>query len=631
MQIKGLAKSFKEKQQERSIVSWVMDRYKSAYDMKDMLGVRQNVKLFHEYWAGENDPSEGGSSKTNIIQAIIESQVADLTQEDIDVEVFGVEISDMPFAQDVGMVCDWVWDKNKMVPKIDGAERERLVQGSVGWKVYYDEEALRGRGLITIDYCGIETMFPDPKITDPFKIQEGDFFIHTQVRPLSFFRRIFGERGKKVKAEIAMQYYDYRVLEETAIADDIVGDEAVLYEYWWKDDDLNLRLIYCTQDELLYDSRWDTEESYLEHGKYPFVIIPCYKCKGKLWGKGDVEQLIPVQNTIDDLDDQIMANARLTANNQIVVSTGCGINLKTWTNEPGLKVPCNGDINGWKQVVPYPMPMYVISRREKAFEEAELVSGRPDVLEGRRAGSLRAASAIIALQEAGQRRGNHKALMLSEGLGQVMELVVDTMKEFMTTDMVFKVTNKDKVEYKWFKGSSLKEVPELIPRNISKTKLTDEQLANPIIDQASGQELVPLTDDKGKVIHKEAFFDLKIKIGSGMPHNKSFMYQAVLELFREGIITQEEARFVLKEIISWPMIDPFNPVGTFGGRNLSPDLANMLNGQNGEQGSPTGIPSIDQLLQTAMQGQMTPQQPQFPGQLPPDLAGMVNGTAVPGM
>jgi hypothetical protein len=688
MDVKSPADTIRGKMSEQKLLDKVLERYRAAYDMKDSYNIRENIKLFNDYWSGEKE-IEDGISNTNIVQAIIESQVADLTKEDLDVEAFGVEPSDEPWAEDVEMVCDWIWYRNKMVPKIDGAERERLVQGTVGWKVYFDHDALRGKGLITIDYCGLETLFPDPKVTDPFKIQEGDFFIHVQTKPLSFFRRTFGARGKLVKPEGGFQHYDHRVLEKLEITDKVMSDQATLYEYWEKDDDLNLRLIYCTQDMILYDSHWDTKESYLEHGKYPFVLIPCYKCKGRIWGKGDVEQLISVQNVIDDLDDQIIINARQTANNQIVVGKGSGINPKTWTNEPGLKIPAT-DVSAWKQIIPVNIPMYVLSRREKAFEEAELVSGRPDVLEGRRSGSLRAASAIIALQEAGQRRGNHKSLMLAEGLTQVEELVVDTSKEFMTEETAFKITNNGQTTYKWFRPSDLKEIPVMIPFDKAKAEHEETEDFMPDIE-SNMADMVPLLDENGETMTKDADFDLKITIGAGMPHNKSFMYQATLELFREGLITQEEGREILKRVMSFPVIDPYNPQGQFTGRNLSPELANMMNGQAPEaaqggnmpdlnqllmmlqggmggqsaQGTPDmmggapqpmgmpqpmmgqqmpmqqGIPAIPdinqlmmllQLLQMlgGMQGMAQPQQmtQQMPGQLPPDLAGLVGGTNV---
>ncbi len=83
------------------------------------------------------------------------------------------------------------------------------------------------------------------------------------------------------------------------------------------------------------------------------------------------------------------------------------------------------------------------------------------MVEGRRSGSLRAASAILALQEAGSRRSNHKKLMLQDGLREVMELVLAYVKEFMTVEQAFDITEKDQTEFLWFRGSDLKAIPEL--------------------------------------------------------------------------------------------------------------------------------------------------------------------------
>ena len=47
-------------------------------------------------------------------------------------------------------------------------------------------------------------------------------------------------------------------------------------------------------------------------------MIVGYKRKGRLWGMaGDTEQLIPVQDIINSLDDQIRMNTRLMGNAQI--------------------------------------------------------------------------------------------------------------------------------------------------------------------------------------------------------------------------------------------------------------------------------------------------------------------------
>ena len=52
---------------------------------------------------------------------------------------------------------------------------------------------------------------------------------------------------------------------------------------------------------------------------------------------------------------------------------------------------------------------------------------------------------------------------------------------------------------------------------------------------------------------KIAEFDIEIHLGAGMPNNKSFIYEATIELLREGAITQEEARATLKDVLNWPI------------------------------------------------------------------------------
>jgi len=64
-----------------------------------------------------------------------------------------------------------------------------------------------------------------------------------------------------------------------------------------------------------------------------------------------------------------------------------------------------------------------------------------------------------------------------------------------------------------------------------------------------------------------------------MPNSKSFIYQSAVELARENLITQEEARLTLKEIMNWPFIDPMNPMGNFAGRNASPEQLAIANQQ----------------------------------------------------
>src|SRR5690606_17273242 len=125
-----------------------------------------------------------------------------------------------------------------------------------------------------------------------------------------------------------------------------------------------------------------------------------------------------------------------------------------WTNRPGLKIPAR-DPDAWRMVTPPEIPSIIPNRRAEAKIEAQEYSGRTDAVEGRRPGGVRAASAILALQEAGSRRVNHKKLMLQVGLSEVMQLVVDMIAEHYTEEMAFRIIGSKSDEYLWFKGSEL--------------------------------------------------------------------------------------------------------------------------------------------------------------------------------
>lgn len=611
-----------EKEDETKLLNKIVSRYHSAFNAK--MELMDNLEKFQAYWEGdvnkpedENDPG----SEVNIIQPIIESQVAELVDGQKDILVKGVGPSDQPFAQDVQHILNYVWRKNKMIEKLDEGERDRLNQGTSGWKVFWDGDLMRGRGLPAIEPRNIEFLFPDPRVKHPRKLNDGDFFI--EVIPMTTTQAIrqFGDRARLIKPG-GFSSYDPRIFGDNESVDEVTRDQVKILEYWEKDEKGNLRRVYCSEDMILDDSFKDKEhESFYKHAKFPYVLIPCYLRKGTVWGMGDTEQLIPIQDMINDMDDQIRLNARLTGNNQTVVGTGSGINIRKWDSTPGLKIPAK-DFTAWKPVVPYPLPNYISARRDKGFQESEIVSGRSDITEGRRSGSLRAASAILAMQEAGSRRANHKKLMNEQGFGEVLELVLEYIKEFMTTEQAFDLTEKDNTEYLWFRGSDLNHIPwKSLNENFDPT--SDAQGTDLYKDLYEEDE-----EGNAKLMTKDAEFDLEISLGAGMPNNKSFLYQSTIELMRENIITQEEARACLKQLLNWPIIDPYKPEGTFAGRNSSEEQLNIANQvpvepeveteQTPEQVvPPTQNPQIQMILQQAL-ADLPPEQAQA-------LMGMLGG------
>jgi hypothetical protein len=568
-------------EQQDALAAQIKLNFEEAYNHKTALGLMDDWANFEDYWAGRVNETGGEdhpASNTNIINPIIESQVADLVDQPLDLMVKGLEPSDQVYAKDTKAVLEWVWKKNNPELLRDKLERQRLKFGGAVVKVWFDPYKYNNRGLPVVDAVNAANFFPDPKIKDYLKMQDADFIIHAMPKSIKYLRQRFGERAKAVEANANYQNSPLIYADSNKDSSGTAGkSQALLLEQWSKeldeDDNWVLRVVHMANGVILRDSFEDLKDeetgkptSYYKKGNYPFVYIPCYSREGVLWGMGDVELLVPIQDLINDLDDQIRMNARLMGNIQVVVGIATGINLRKWTNKPGLKIPAR-DPSAWKMVEPPQMPSHIPGRRNEAFKEAEIISGRSDIVEGRSGGSLRAASAIISMQEAGLRRVNHKRLIAEAGYKQVVELLLDYIKEFYTEEMAFRLTEADKKEsendFLWMKGSELNNVPQLVPDYGAE------------LDDNGRRPLKELKDEKGNIMKKEAEFDLEVVVGTGIPNNKAFIYQAAVELHREGILTLEESRLALKELISWPLIDPHNPQGQFTGRNLPPEQQGM--------------------------------------------------------
>ena len=609
----------------------VFDQYTASYIAKESEGKHDEWIKYHEYWKGDRQDVPKGSPgrNVNIVRNNIESMVADITMDPLEVLLEGWSASDRAYAPHAQKALEWVWKKNRMFPKRDKFTRQRCKLGASAWKVYFDGQGPGIMGMPMIEPVSPANFFPDPKVKSKDMMYMADYIIHALPRPTKYVKRVYGSAAREVHPA-PHPTYNPEFFGDNSTFGEIAGDKVLLLERWTLEDNeegnLHLRKVVVAvgySPIVLYDSDEDEDEERRKKGfyainRYPFVLVPAVESEGTLWGESLVKGLCDVQDTINDLDDQIMINARMTGNIQKVVSVSSGINPKKWTNEPGLTIPTR-DINGWRLVQPPSMPAYIMNRRNEARDiEAPLVSGRPDIVEGRKPGSLRAAAAILALQEQGQKHAIHMKSLDEEGLVEVFTIILDYITEYwdieqeIGTEVTSFTGGEDSKEGE--KSEDEDETPEL--------KILEE----PVMFRGADLQEVevqtpdgePILGDDGQPMTKVAEFDISVNIGGGFVNNKAFVYQAVIELVQYNIITQEEARTILKNILSFPIIDPYNPEGNF---SRQPHPAKDPQPMQQEQQM---MQQEQQMMQQPQQGPemalgMSPGQGQMPGGIPSGL------------
>jgi hypothetical protein len=575
-------------EEKQKLAAHVMDLFRGAYNAKTQMNLMEIWATCDDYLHNiQNEPEseDDPGSVTNIIKPIIDSEISDIIDKPYDVDALGREPGDHMYADDVQHAMKFVLDKNYFKEKLTESEHDRLELGTTVVKVFTDHEALQKRGLPTFEIVSPGNFFPDPKWTKHNQLQECEFLIHAVPKPLSWFKRTFPETGKYVKRQVSWMFdptldLDTTKTDEVAV---ITSQKALLIECYMRDENGDVFCVHVANGIVLEDSRKNkiVGTKLQRRNLFPFVAIICYPRRGTGWGMGDVEYLLPTQDLINDMDDQIRMSARLMGNPQVAISlpgAGKGFDARKWTNKPGLRVPMR-DINAFKVVQGANITSDVPARREKAFEEANIISGRPDVNRGNTPGSgVTAASAIIALQQAGQKTVVHKMEMLKLGWTRVLELLYDEMVMNWDTGMWIRI-NGDKPDYRFIDPGKLSSVPLMVPN----------------LEAGANQDNVKkLLDESGVEMTREAEFDLQFNLGNGLPTDKAFVYQTLLDLAKLAINGQP--------VISWQEIRDYlrNQVGI----PLQSDSSMQTNGVPG-----VPMPGMPPL------GEPTPSPAGIPGQL----------------
>lgn len=546
--------------EQKRLAQRVQELFRGAYEAKDQMDLMDKWATFDDYKHGlQNEPlsPDHPGSVTNVIHPIIEGQISDLTDKPFSTVAEGHEPGDDMFAEDVQHAMDFVLKRNQFPVKLDLSEHDRLELGTTVVKVYFDADGLDGRGLPCFEVVSPANFFPDPKWTAAHLIQECEFVIHAVPRPLSWIRAKFPKLGKYVVRETTCPY-DPDLDTPNFKTDEVevsTSEKALLIECYLRDTNGEIYCVHVANNILLEDSRNVVQGRLQRRNQFPFVAIPCYTQRGTGWGQGDIELLIPTQDLINDMDDQIRMAARLMGNPQIVVgqNAGKGFDLRKWTNKPGLRIPMR-DHTAWQPVPGIPVSSDIPNRREKAFEEANIISGRPDVSRGEAPGQITAASAILALQQAGQKQVVHKARMWKQGWSKVLELLYDEMLENWDEPMWIMVDGKED-SYKFFDPTQMRNVPVMVP-NVVEGEDGIKQLHDtvplmdgdmPVMDENMQpvQQSVPMT--------REARFALSLSIGDGLPNDTTYQYQMMQEnasIVIEGkpVVTWSEYRNFLREV-----------------------------------------------------------------------------------
>ena len=483
-------KKYTPTEQEKKLAEWVHTKFKQAYVAKAPLMKKWKDYMSAydgSYFVNDSRPDYKSNQVTNLVFSTIESIRPIMTDNNPKFIAVPNNPQGLEFSNDVQMALDYEWEREKMPTKLPAQLIPMLVYGTAVWFVQWDGK--EGEyGNIKIKEVDPFNIFPDPLAEN---VDNAEYIVYATYKNANQIKQQFPDKANAIEgsrismSELVANRDEQDTNEEnqvlilemwrrdwTTMDEDIDGNKSLKYPQG--------RVITCLPELGIILS--DKKNPYKD-GKFPFVLMKNYDVPFKFWGVGEVEQIMSPQIYVNELTNQIIDNAKNTANMQWIIDKNAGIGQGKLTNRPGLVIRKNPGAEVRRDTPP-PMPTYVREQIDVLKADIQDISGVLDSLKGEKQTGVVAASAILALQEASQSRIRLKIKIMESNLTELANMVYSRMQQFWKLDRWVRVTDIEG-------NPSFKEI---------------------------GQQV--LSND----------YDLKVMAGSTMPVNKNAMMDLMIRL-----------------------------------------------------------------------------------------------------
>ncbi len=518
-----------ERMEEINFVNQIYIKFKESMIAKSEL--TKKMQKYLDAWKGDyfinnTMPEYKSNEISNFIYSIIETIRPIMVDNNPGFQAMarnpiGIEKSD-----GVQIAMDYEWDRENMFNKIQTSLITTLVSGTCIFGLFWDGKLGRAGEIKCIPINPLN-FYPDPLATN---IHDSEYVMYATYKNVYQLKKLFPDKanlldGGNIKYEelIANRKIDTRV-----------DNQVLILECWMKDYSVEefeeeKNGIKMKKSKLKYPKGRvvtiapelnvvlsDRENPYND-GEFPFLIWKDIDIPFEFWGRGEVEQLLSPQKYINDLNNQIIDNAKLTANMPWIIDKNAGIGYGKLTNRPGLVIRKNPG-SEIRREQPPSMPAYIGDKVNELKNDIETISGIYDATRGERPVGIQAGNAIIALQEAGQARVRLKVKIMEVFLSELATKWYSRMQQFWIVDRWVRVTGDDgSYDFKMITSNDLKydfdisiSAGSTMPKNkagmldlIIRLTQTIAEDGLPILDRKTVLDFVPIAHKKKILEHFE--------------------------------------------------------------------------------------------------------------------------------
>ena len=318
---------------------------------------------------------------------------------------------------------------------------DKLKNGCAVYAVMWNGDLSNGLGDIDIKPVDLLSIYWEPGIQD---IQDSKNIFVLSLQDNDTLEHMYPELQGKLKSNnIDRKQYHFDDNIDTS-------DKSIVVDWYYKIKEgaqTYVQYVKFCGDTVLFAS--ENEEGYenglYDHGEYPFIMDVLYPEKGTPAGFGiiDIEQ--NTQEYIDRMGIAILLNAEEGAQRRYMVKDSAGINEEELLDIHKRVIHVAGSPNE-DNVRSFDTPVlpgtYLSVLQDKVNELKETSANR-DFNQGGTSSGVTAASAITALQEAGNKTSRDIIKGSYRTYSDICRMAIELIRQFYDTQRTFRITGED--------------------------------------------------------------------------------------------------------------------------------------------------------------------------------------------
>ncbi len=318
--------------------------------------------------------------------------------------------------------------------------RRKLKHGTGIYGVFYS------RGEIKICPLSILNIYCDMHVNN---VQESSFLFIVNAIDNSELKALYPMHTEKFSGSATVEAFD---------GSHEIEDKTEIIDCYYKKHGRVHCMKLCRNEIICATEDGDYPEGIYGHGMYPVVFDVMYPEEDCPFGFGVIDVAKNPQVYIDRLDGAIIKNAVLASKIRFMIKDSGAVNEQEVLNCDSdiIHVAGSVDNDSIRELHVSGMPGYVMDHRTKKIEELKEVVGNRDFQQGGTNNGVTAASAISALQEAGNKLTRTAIDDSYDCYRQVVIMTIELMREFFTEKRLFRIAgNGDSPEFAEFSSKML--------------------------------------------------------------------------------------------------------------------------------------------------------------------------------